>query len=289
MEKRIHSRWMNRPNKRIVLIALMVLSFLSLSLVILTRTVLGSTCGAAGRINKSINEAIAFSIDQASFGLKNNQDHAIFVDLNQLESKANGQDKVVILTPLKNAAPYLERYFELLEELKYPKHLISLAFLVSDTTDNTVEILRSYANNLLTRRNKYDSIIIYEKDFNFELPEDKRHSFDLQPLRRSFMARSRNYLLTAALRDDHAWVLWLDVDVVRYSDTILQDLQSLDVDVVVPNCLRETEDGSFWGYDKNNWQETDESRAIQENLEPVSDFFFFFNRVKTCILTFQII
>lgn len=273
MEKRIHNRWTSRPNKRILLIALLVLTFLSLSLLVLTPTVLGGTC-RGGRINKSINEAIAFSIDQASFGFKSNQDQAVFVDLNRLEATANAkksQEKVIILTPLKNAGPYLERYFELVDELNYPKHLISIAFLVSDTTDDTVDILRSYATDRLTRRNRYDSITIFEKDFNFELPEDKRHSFELQPLRRSFMARSRNYLLTAALRDDHAWVLWLDVDVVRYPDTILQDLQSLDVDVVVPNCLRETEDGSFWGYDKNNWQETDESRAVQENLEPVSD------------------
>lgn len=118
--------------------------------------------------------------------------------------------------------------------------------------------------------NRYDSIAIYEKDFKFDLPEDKRHDFELQPLRRSYMARSRNYLLTAALRQDHAWVLWLDVDVVQYPDSILEDLQSVDVDVVVPNCLRETEDNSFWGYDKNNWQETEESIAIQAQLDPVS-------------------
>jgi cellulose synthase/poly-beta-1,6-N-acetylglucosamine synthase-like glycosyltransferase len=250
-----------KSHRRIVLIILMLFSFLSLSLYITP---------SCSRINKSINEAIAFSLDQASFGLKSNQDHAIFVDLNQLQATPN--KKVVILTPLKNAAPYLARYFELVDELKYPKHLISIAFLVSDTTDDTVEILRGYANDLLTRsRNRYDSITIYEKDFHFELPEENRHAFELQPLRRSFMARSRNYLLTAALRDDHAWVLWLDVDVVRYPDTILQDLQSVDVDVVVPNCLKETEDGSFWGYDKNNWQETDASKSIQKDLKPVSN------------------
>lgn len=45
---------------------------------------------------------------------------------------------------------------------------------------------------------------------------------------------------------------------------------SVDVDVVVPNCLRETEDGSFWGYDKNNWQETEQSLAMQKDLDPVS-------------------
>ena len=85
------------------------------------------------------------------------------------------------------------------------------------------------------------------------------------------MARARNYLLTAALRDEHSWVLWLDVDLVEYPSTILEDLQSVNVDVVVPNCLRETDDNSFWGYDKNNWQETDRSLEIQKDLDPVSN------------------
>jgi hypothetical protein len=87
------------------------------------------------------------------------------------------------------------------------------------------------------------------------------------------MARSRNYLLTAALREYHSWVLWLDIDIVDYPSTIVEDLQSVDVDVVVPNCLLKTEDGSFWGYDKNNWQETEGSMEMQKDLDPVSPFF----------------
>jgi hypothetical protein len=81
------------------------------------------------------------------------------------------------------------------------------------------------------------------------------------------MARSRNYLLTAALREEHAWVLWLDVDVVEYEPKILEDMISVNVDVLVPNCLLKRPDGDFWGYDKNNWQETNASIAIQEKIK----------------------
>ncbi|CAO3609777.1 unnamed protein product [Cunninghamella echinulata] len=164
--------------------------------------------------------------------------------------------------------------------MTYPKHLISMAFLVSDTTDDTVDILKKKADEFIhppknnnddpdqPPREKYHSISIFEKNFDFILPEERRHEFEMQPLRRSFMARSRNYLLSAALKEEHAWVLWLDVDVVEYPATILEDLQSVNVDVVVPNCLRETEDNSFWGYDKNNWQETEQSIEMQKNLDP---------------------
>ncbi|KAG0167141.1 hypothetical protein DFQ28_007266 [Apophysomyces sp. BC1034] len=252
-----------RGNKRTVISLLCVLSFIGLTLLTFSRTIPGS----CGRTIRSFNEAVAFK----SAG---HEHEPKFINLNDLQATANAKDNqehVLILTPLKNAEVYLPRYFELVDRMSYPKHLISMAFLVSDTNDRTVEILRAKADEFMNRqdpRQRYHHIAIYEKDFNFALPEDKRHTFELQPLRRSYMARSRNYLLTAALREEHAWVLWLDVDVIEYPSTILEDLQSVDVDVVVPNCLRETEDNSFWGYDKNNWQETDASLEMQKDLDP---------------------
>jgi hypothetical protein len=193
-----------------------------------------------------------------------------FENLNGMTATANpiaNREHVLILTPLKNAEPYLPRYFELIEALSYPKDLISLSFLVSDTTDNTVQYLSNYADSKAGSIDPYHSFNIYEKDFDFVMPEGDRHQFEVQAIRRKFMARSRNYLLTAALKNEHLWVLWLDVDVVDYPSTVLEDLISLNKDVVVPNCLLKTEDGSFWGYDKNNWQETAESLEFQSTLE----------------------
>lgn len=261
-----------RGNKRLLIVFLTVISFISLTFYALNKS--SYNIGGCGRTIRSLNEAVAFSTDNSEYSSKNGQ--AKFINLNYLEATANAkqeQEHVLILTPLKNAEAYLERYFELVDRLTYPKELISMAFLVSDTTDETIPILKRKAEEYLNRKDpsqRYHEIAIYEKDFHFELPEDKRHTFELQPLRRSFMARSRNYLLTAALREYHSWVLWLDVDVVEYPNTILEDLQSVDVDVVVPNCLLDTEDGSFWAYDKNNWQETDRSIEMQKELDPVS-------------------
>ncbi|KAI9010891.1 Anp1-domain-containing protein [Phycomyces nitens] len=257
-----------RGNRRLAIILLSILSFIVLSLLTLSRTSINLGSCAGGRTLRSFNEAI-FSSGRF-FGTG----YPTFVNLNDLQATSDGksrQEHVLILTPLKNAQAYLPRYFELIDRMSYPKHLISIAFLVSDTNDETVQMLRDQADVFLNRRdprNRYHHIAIYEKDFKFDMPEHERHKFELQPVRRSFMARSRNYLLTAALREEHAWVLWLDVDVVEYPAGILEDLQSVDVDIVVPNCLRETEDGSFWGYDKNNWQETDQSLAIQRDLDP---------------------
>lgn len=167
---------------------------------------------------------------------------AVARDLTPIQATAAGAaagEKLLILTPLKDASPWLDEYFENLARLTYPPNLISLAFLVSDTTDDTIAKLQRRANRLqkLPRAQRYDSITILQKDFHFNLGSEVRHGFEGQPVRRSFIAKARNWLLTAALRWDHAWVLWLDVDVVRYDPNILSDLMSIDKDVVVPNTL----------------------------------------------------
>ncbi|KAJ2962211.1 hypothetical protein NQZ79_g2607 [Umbelopsis isabellina] len=248
-----------RSNKRFLAVSLIAAFCLMFTVFSMGPSL--STCHGTIR---TVNSAQALSSDGAK--------QMTFSNLNHLTATASARDNkehVLILTPLKNAVPYLERYFELVDRLSYPKHLISLAFLVSDTTDETVSELQRHARELQTRwQDRYHSIRIFEKDFKFELTEEERHKYELQPKRRSFMARSRNYLLTAALTEEISWVLWLDVDVVEYPNTILEDLQSVNEDVVVPNCLLQREDGAFWGYDKNNWQETPASLEIQKDLSP---------------------
>ncbi|CEP13084.1 hypothetical protein [Parasitella parasitica] len=170
----------------------------------------------------------------------------------------------------RDAEPYLDQYFRLLDETTYPNNLISLAFLVSDSSDRTFESLQSHINEIQSRWSynaRFESVRVFKKDFDFDLPNAERHLYEMQPLRRSVMARARNWLLSAALKSDTSWVAWIDVDVVQYPPTIFQDLMRADADVVVPNCLLKRDDHDFWGYDKNNWRETDESKRIQENLD----------------------
>ncbi|GAA5965568.1 hypothetical protein JCM8115_001578 [Rhodotorula mucilaginosa] len=195
-------------------------------------------------------------------------------DLTTIQATAAGPsagEKLLILTPLKDASPWLDEYFENLARLAYPPNLISLAFLVSDTTDDTIAKLERRARRLakLPKAQRYDSITILQKDFHFNLGSEVRHGFEGQPVRRSFIAKARNWLLTAALRWDHAWVLWLDVDVVRYDPNILSDLMSIDKDIVVPNTLWHLEQSwDFWGFDRNNFAETEESLKLLKKLGP---------------------
>lgn len=269
-------------NRRVAILVVGILSLLAMFFLTFSPQLALRHCGHG-------EEQRSMATETASFSSANTNDSGVsrrqarFTDLNDLTATgqaARNEEHVLILTPLKNAEAYLPRYFEMVDRLQYPHHLISLGFLVSDTTDRTVQLLQDRAGELLNRdppddssnnNTQYHSVSIFEKDFNFELPENRRHDFEMQPLRRSLMARARNYLLSAALKDEHAWVLWLDVDVIDYPASILTDLQSCDVDVVVPNCLRQTNENESMGYDKNNWMETQQSLDMQKKLDPVSD------------------
>ncbi|ORX67743.1 hypothetical protein DL89DRAFT_268955 [Linderina pennispora] len=182
-------------------------------------------------------------------------------------------DSLLILTPIKNNAKHLARYFALIDRLKYPRDKISIAFLVSDSTDDTQQMLiesRQWYQEKAPEELRFRRFDIYRQDFFYSLPRDQRHLREKQRERRIMMARARNYLWTRALGDEQ-WVLWIDGDLEFYPPNIVRDLMAYDKDVIVPNCLvRKRGDKGQWKhtvYDRNAWQETDASRAMIANLK----------------------
>lgn len=164
------------------------------------------------------------------------------VDLNPIDSTKKAlqnNERVLILTPLKDASFYLSKYFELLAELTYPHHLIDLAFLVSDSSDDTVAVLAMELDRIQKRPDTipFRSAMVVEKDFGFHLSQsvEDRHSFEAQGPRRKAMGRARNYLLATALKPDHSWVYWRDVDIVDSPEKILEDFIAHDRDILVPS------------------------------------------------------
>jgi cellulose synthase/poly-beta-1,6-N-acetylglucosamine synthase-like glycosyltransferase len=164
------------------------------------------------------------------------------VDLNPIKSTTKAvlnEERVLILTPLKDAAPYLSKYFELVAKLSYPHHLIDLAFLVGDSTDETLAVLAIELERIQTRPDNipFHSAMVVEKDFNFKLKQsvEERHGFEAQGPRRKAMGRARNYLLSTALKPEHSWVYWRDVDIVDSPEKILEDFIAHDRDVLVPS------------------------------------------------------
>jgi hypothetical protein len=164
------------------------------------------------------------------------------IDLNPIVSTpraVSNRERVLILTPLRDAAPYLIKYFDLLSELTYPHDLIDLGFLVGDSSDDTLAVLASELDRIQQRTDKipFHSVLIVEKDFGASLNMDveSRHGFAAQGPRRKSMGKARNYLLSAALKPEHAWVYWRDVDIVDSPKKIIEDFVAHDRDILVPS------------------------------------------------------
>jgi len=164
------------------------------------------------------------------------------VDLNTIQSTpkaVTNEEKVLILTPLRDAAAYLPKYFDLLSELTYPHHLIDLGFLVGDSTDDTLAVLSAELDRIQKQTDTlpFNSVLIVEKDFGAISGQsvEQRHSFEAQAPRRKIMARARNYLLSAALKPEHSWVYWRDSDIVDSPTKILEDFIAHNRDIVVPS------------------------------------------------------
>jgi mannan polymerase II complex ANP1 subunit len=142
--------------------------------------------------------------------------------------------------PLRDAEAHLPMFFAHMRNLTYPHHLIDLAFLVSDSKDQTLPKLKEYLQDLQNDpdgRMPYGEISLIEKDFGQKVKQDveNRHGFAAQASRRKTMAQARNWLLSAALRPYHSWVYWRDADVETAPPTILEDLMRHNKDVIVPS------------------------------------------------------
>jgi mannan polymerase II complex ANP1 subunit len=166
-----------------------------------------------------------------------------YYDLSNVQGTARGwerEERILLCAPLRDAAPHLPMFFSHLKNLTYPHNLIDLAFLVGDSKDNTISLLKELLEELRQNpdpKQLFGEISIMEKDFGQKVNQDveSRHGFAAQAGRRKSMAQARNWLLSAALRPTHSWVYWRDVDVETAPFTILEDLMRHNKDVIVPS------------------------------------------------------
>ncbi|CAI7598661.1 Mannan polymerase II complex anp1 subunit [Penicillium manginii] len=201
------------------------------------------------------------------------------VDLNPIKSSikaVNNRERVLILTPLRDAAPYLTKYFELLYQLTYPHELIDLAFLVGDCKDDTLAVLASELDRIQHHTDEkipFRSATVVKKDFgaDVEMSVEERHSFAAQGPRRKAIGRARNYLLYSALKADHSWVYWRDVDITDCPERILEDFMAHDKDILVPNIwFHRYRDGRDveGRFDYNSWIDSEKAQRLRATLDP---------------------
>ncbi|SLM40926.1 mannan polymerase ii complex anp1 subunit [Lasallia pustulata] len=199
------------------------------------------------------------------------------VNLNKIKSTPKAvlnEERVLILTPLRDAAPYIDKYFDLLSELTYPHELIDLAFLVSDCHDDTLAVLSAELDRVQKRSDKipFHSALIVEKDFGAITGQavEERHKFAAQGPRRKAIGRARNYLLYAALKAEHSWVYWRDVDIVDSPSKILEDFIAHDRDILVPNIWYHRYENGIdieGKFDYNSWVESKKGLQLAASLD----------------------
>jgi len=200
-----------------------------------------------------------------------------YYDLTNVQGTARGwerEERILLCAPLRDAESHLRMFFGHLRNFTYPHHLIDLAFLVSDSKDQTLPLLSQLLEELQADedpKQPFGEVSIIEKDFGQKVNQDveSRHGFAAQASRRKLMAQARNWLLSAALRPYHSWVYWRDVDVETAPFTILEDLMRHNKDVIVPNVWRPLPDwlGGEQPYDLNSWQESETALALADTLD----------------------
>jgi peptide chain release factor subunit 1 len=166
--------------------------------------------------------------------------------------------RVLILTPVKNAAAYLDGWVERIERLQWPRQALSLGLIESDSVDGTWERLAALAPAL---RRRAERVTLCKRDYGFRAPAGApRWAPGIQRLRRTILARARNQLLFRALRDED-WVLWIDVDVIDYPSDVIERLLAARLDIVHPHCVTRPGGPTF---DRNAWR--DDGAATLEDF-----------------------
>ncbi len=171
------------------------------------------------------------------------------------------QEHILILVPCKDVARFLPTLERNLLALSYPKHLLSIGFLESDSSDNTYELLQNIKQNLT---GKFAEVFLLQHTFVSDLGmamgavrDSRRWKTHKQLDRRSIIAKVRNYLLDKCLNDKHQWVLWVDSDVIQWDNDCIEQLLSFNKEIIVPHCVREDNGRTF---DLNSFKYTDNKK-----------------------------
>lgn len=177
------------------------------------------------------------------------------VDRAALARTAPADGSVLVAVPVRNAAATLDALLARIEALDVPAERLSIAFLVGNSTDDSLDRLRAF---LAGAQGRFRRAMLVEQDFAAS-DSGPRWNIRHQRVRRSRIAQARNRLLEAALADED-WVLWIDADIVDFPPDILGRMLAERARVVHPDCVRQAGGPSF---DLNAWIAVVEPRDHQ--------------------------
>jgi mannan polymerase complexes MNN9 subunit len=163
--------------------------------------------------------------------------------------------QILIATPVKNSEHELPAYFSSILRLNYPKHLISVFVLESDSEDSTDQSIRAFMASQTTAplTQKLKNIQYERMPVGFVMPAESRHLEAVQLRRRQVLAEARNAVLDIVDLNLYDYVLWIDVDATGFPDSLVEDLIAVHKPLVAPHVVW---DFGSTTYDRNSWLET---------------------------------
>lgn len=184
-------------------------------------------------------------------------DAAQTIDRARLQTPVTEGDRVAVLIPVRDAAPWLDRCMELLMALDYPADKLSLVFCEGDSQDDTAQRLAKIQQQ---HKDRFRAIRVIHSRGGPAFRRELRWLPKLQYNRRANLAKVRNHLIDEGLGPEDDWALWIDVDVCDYPPNILRRLLAERRKVVTPDCRLSWEGPS---YDLNAFTDPGEKKDVR--------------------------
>jgi len=128
-------------------------------------------------------------------------------------------EKILISCPVRNREWILPYYLEHIYNIDYPKHLISMYFIINNSNDNSYKILKQFKDKYLA---EYADIEI-DRMYNPKLPDDKRQVAIRKEFTYHWLCELRNVILKKCVELKYDYLLSCDTDILVPS-TIINDL-----------------------------------------------------------------
>jgi mannan polymerase complexes MNN9 subunit len=201
--------------------------------------------------------------------------HYYMNNLTNTPTPIENEESVLILTPM---ARFYQQYWDNLAKLSYPHSLISLGFIIPKTKEGNAAYAALQAQVTKTqsgpKNKRFAAVTILRQDTENPLQsqlEAERHKMENQKARRAAMAKARNSLLFTTMGPTTSWVLWMDADIIETPPSLIQDLASYDVPIIVPNCFQRyyNEDrkaNDIREYDYNNWIDSPTAQQLGDKM-----------------------
>lgn len=128
--------------------------------------------------------------------------------------------KVMIACPVQNRQEILPYYLECLYNIDYPKHLIFIYWIINNSNDDSLEILKTFKEQ---HEHEYNSICI-EIFNNKKYPQDERKQ-DVRVKTYHFLSELRNKILKKCAKSDCDFLFSSDSDILLNKDVLKRLLQ----------------------------------------------------------------